>query len=105
MNDTDEAYEAVLSLCEAGHDSEVFDLLNALRRDVEVGDLLERWYSEHVLNGAGRVEGRVFEDRPGVWKAEPAVGFAGPREFDEWATARTWLQQGGHYQREENGRG
>lgn len=94
--DEEEAYESLLSIVE--FDSSVLDLLRALSRSVDVDELLERWEREHLTNGAGRIEARVYLDDSGEWVADPKVGFAGPRRFPSERAARVWILSGGHYE-------
>lgn len=93
----DDAYESLLSLAQL--DTDVVDLVRAIAAGVaDADELMERWHREHVTNGAGRIEGRVYEETPGVWVADPQTGFADPRKFDSEKAARVWITTGGHYQ-------
>jgi hypothetical protein len=93
---TEDAYDTLLSV--AGVDAYVLDLMRSIARgDVDADELMQRWDREHVTNGAGRIEGRIYEDE-GAWIADPQTGFADPRQFDSEQAARAWIQTGGHYE-------
>lgn len=94
----DDAYGSLLSLA-AFDDTSLRELLTAHRDGVDLGDLLERYDTEHVTGLAGRVEGRVYkdEDTPHTWIAEPYSGSPDPQRFSARILAVSWLHAGGQY--------
>lgn len=93
----DDAYGSLLSLA-SFDDTSVRELLDAHNAGVDLGELLERYDTEHVTSLAGRVEGRVYQDpdAPGDWIAE-TNNAAPDARFSARILAVSWLLAGGQW--------